>query len=384
MKKAQGIEWHYPRLDLAEAYLSQFATGIGHSITLFAPRRKGKTEFLVDDLAPAAEKAGYRVVYVSFWAFKIDPARALLDALQESAKKKSILGRARKFLSSPVSKLEAEGRLPGANLKLGAELAEEARADKTILLEMPKAMDELARLARNGKVILLLDEVQFLARPAHEDFIAALRTALDTRKRTVHVVFTGSSRGRLQDMFDCIQAPLFQFSQTTTFPDLGEGFTSFMAVNFKAATGRTLDEPEAWEAFNLLSCSPGLFREAINHTALSGGNDILDHAKTVRDMTAARSDLQGMWNRLRLLDRLVVRSVVRGEGIYSDSTRREYARILGVDSVSTSQVQAVVKRLTFEQVLFAKSRGAHEIEDTGFRDWLLRHLDEKSLTEGEN
>jgi hypothetical protein len=383
MKQKKDIEWHYPRLDLAGAYLSQFATGIGHSITLFAPRRKGKTEFLVDDLAPVAEKAGYRVVYVSFWAFKTEPARALLDGLRESARKRSILGQARKFLSSPVSKLEAEGRLVGTNLKVGAELAHDAKADKAILLEIPKAMDELGRLARNGKVLLLLDEVQFLARPAHEDFIAALRTALDTRKRTVHVVFTGSSRVRLQDMFDSIQAPLFQFSQTTTFPDLGEGFTSFMSENFRKATGRALDEREAWKAFHLLSCSPGLFREAINHTALSGGTDILDHSKTVRDMTAARSDLEGMWNRLRILDRLVVRSVVRGESIYSDSIRREYARLLGVDSVSTSQVQAVVKRLTFEQVLFPKNRGDHEIEDTGFRDWLVRHMDDISLTDGD-
>ena len=77
----------------------------------------------------------------------------------------------------------------------------------------------------------MLDEVQFVARPAHEDLIAALRTALDTRKRTAHVVFTGSSRVRLQDMFDSIQAPLFQFSQTTTFPDLGEGFTSCGSPN---------------------------------------------------------------------------------------------------------------------------------------------------------
>jgi len=62
--------------------------------------------------------------------------------------------------------------------------------------------------------------------------------------------------------------------------------------------------------------------------------------------------------------------------MYSASTRKKYARVLGVNSVSTSQVQAVVNRLTFEQILFPKVRGGHEIEDTGFRDWLVRHLDE--------
>ena len=47
--------------------MNAFATGITGALALFAPRKMGKTEFVLMDLAPEAEERGYQVAYCSFW-----------------------------------------------------------------------------------------------------------------------------------------------------------------------------------------------------------------------------------------------------------------------------------------------------------------------------
>jgi len=370
------IDWHFPRTDLARAYLAQFSTGLTHSLTLFAPRRKGKTEFLIGDLAPRADEAGYKVCYVSLWALKSDPAAALLTGLKDAGAKSTFWRRARRLLATPLQSLEAEASVAGASVRVGAEFDNDPASVREHLIEIPRALDQLARQAGNGKVLLLLDEVQFLARPVHETLVAALRTALDTRKDCVRTVFTGSSRVRLQEMFDTIKAPLFQFSQRTHFPDLDEAFTRFMAANFRKVTQRELDHGLAWAGFELLGRSPGLFRDAINELVMRGGTDFMAACHDIREQAESRADLLGIWSRLKPIERLVVQSVLQGEGLYAEGTRLKLARGLGVDEVSASQVQSVVNRLVGEQILFSKGRGDYEIEDAGFRDWLTRHLAE--------
>lgn len=375
----EPINWHYPRVALATAYLAQFEQGLSHSITLFAPRRKGKTEFLLKDLAPAAEARGYKVCYVSMWTLKTNPAAALLAGLAEANRDDGLFGRIGRALTSPLNTVEAEAAFAGFGLKLGADLNPGGEPAGDALLQIPALLDTLAARARNHTLLLLLDEVQFLAKPAHETLVAALRTALDVRKDTVHTVFTGSSRVRLQQMFDTLKAPLFQFSQRTHFPDLGEDFTRFMAHNFRLATQRELDPAHAWRGFETLGFSPGLYREAINLLALEGGLDFLGLCARVREEAESRAGMHSVWQDLKPFEQLVVKSVLRGESLYADETRQRYAQALGVDAVSPSQVQAALTRLVNEQILFGKARGEYEIEDTGFQAWLARHLQEQPL-----
>ncbi|MBA2655459.1 MAG: hypothetical protein H0U70_00550 [Tatlockia sp.] len=73
--------WHYARPLLAKKYLDLFEIGLTSARGLFARRRMGKTEFLKKDFIPAAEKAGYIVVYTNLWELEIDPATALVSEL---------------------------------------------------------------------------------------------------------------------------------------------------------------------------------------------------------------------------------------------------------------------------------------------------------------
>ena len=70
--------WHFERRDFRRSVLALLNDGPASILTLFAPRRTGKTEFLIKDLAPLAEKAGHRVIYASFWQAQLSPLAVLL------------------------------------------------------------------------------------------------------------------------------------------------------------------------------------------------------------------------------------------------------------------------------------------------------------------
>ncbi len=44
--------WHFPRREFTARVLKLLGDGPGQALTLFGPRRTGKTEFLIKDIAP--------------------------------------------------------------------------------------------------------------------------------------------------------------------------------------------------------------------------------------------------------------------------------------------------------------------------------------------
>src|ERR1700677_3859518 len=84
MRKTETIDpdpWHFPRPELAEAYLRAFELKLSSARGLFARRRMGKTEFLRRDLLPAAGAAGYLIAYTNLWDNRCAPDVALVAAL---------------------------------------------------------------------------------------------------------------------------------------------------------------------------------------------------------------------------------------------------------------------------------------------------------------
>ncbi|UUZ56788.1 hypothetical protein LP419_18295 [Massilia sp. H-1] len=105
---SETISWHYPRADLAAGYLDTLGAGLISSMVLFAPRCKGKTEFVLEDLLLMAEAAGYRTVYCSMWQNRSDPLAALLLALTNAAKPRSFGEKLQDRLFRPLKKTSVE------------------------------------------------------------------------------------------------------------------------------------------------------------------------------------------------------------------------------------------------------------------------------------
>lgn len=365
------ISWHYPRADLAAGYLDTLGAGLISSMVLFAPRRKGKTEFVLEDLLPAAEAAGYRTVYCSMWQNRSDPLASLLLALTNAAKPRTFGEKIQDRLLRPLRKTSVEFNAgPIGKVKAEAEFNARATTSQAALQSLPDLVDAVVA-ASKGKVLIALDEIQHLAKPEFQELVAALRTTLDVRKKTVKTVFTGSSRNRLQMMFSQIKAPLFQFSQTTDFPDLDERFVSFIMGSFRQATGRDVPLADANKAFAALSNTPGLFHDAVERLMKIGGTDIMAISQQV---LAESRDASGYVQRLmemRPLDREVMRAVIERLPLYTEETRKRLALAVGVDGeLTTRQVQIAVERLVTEQIIYQAGRGVYEIEDDQLAEWL--------------
>ena len=372
VKPVNVISWHYPRAELANGYLETLQAGLISSMVLFAPRRKGKTEFVLEDLLPAAEAAGYRTVYCSMWQNRSDPLASLLLALTNAAKPKSFSEKLQDKIFRPIKKTSLEVSAgPLGKVRAEAEFNARAVNSQAALQSLPDLVDAVVAASR-GKVLIALDEIQHLAKPEFQELVAALRTTLDVRKKSVKTVFTGSSRNRLQMMFSQIKAPLFQFSQSTDFPDLDERFVAFIMDSFKQATRREVPLAQANAAFAALSNTPGLFHDAVERLMKIGGTDIMAIAQQV---LAESRDASGYVQRLmemRPLDREVMRAVIARLPLYTDETRRKLALAVGIggEPLTTRQVQIAVERLVTEQIIYQAGRGLYEIEDDQLAEWL--------------
>ena len=372
VKPVNVISWHYPRAELANGYLETLQAGLISSMVLFAPRRKGKTEFVLEDLLPAAEAAGYRTVYCSMWQNRSDPLASLLLALTNAAKPKSFSEKLQDKIFRPIKKTSLEVSAgPLGKVRAEAEFNARAVNSQAALQSLPDLVDAVVAASR-GKVLIALDEIQHLAKPEFQELVAALRTTLDVRKKSVKTVFTGSSRNRLQMMFSQIKAPLFQFSQSTDFPDLDERFVAFIMDSFKQATRREVPLAQANAAFAALSNTPGLFHDAVERLMKIGGTDIMAIAQQV---LAESRDASGYVQRLmelRPLDREDMRAVIARLPLYTDETRRKLALAVGIggEPLTTRQVQIAVERLVTEQIIYQAGRGVYEIEDDQLAEWL--------------
>jgi hypothetical protein len=107
-----GDPWHYARPELAAKYLQVFGVGLTSARALFAKRRRGKSEFLEQDLMPAARKAGHVTVYLNLWDARSQPAPALLAALT-AALAPTGLGKLAKTLKRPLKSVKASAKVAG-------------------------------------------------------------------------------------------------------------------------------------------------------------------------------------------------------------------------------------------------------------------------------
>lgn len=248
--------WHFPRPELARAYLATLNAGLVTSTTIFAPRRTGKTAFLLRDLKPLAEAEGYTVVYGDLWQTRQTPGAALVRALEEALEPHSLVEKIMARLQAPVKALKAKAEFAGTKLEGQIELASDRKweiADAALLLDAL-----VAELTKRRPVLFLIDEAQALGRTKEgEEMARALRTTLTKHQSKLRMLFTGSSRTKLGHVFTNANAPLYSAaSAVQDFPLLGDDFVDYIARRFKESTKRKLDTRAAREAFDLFGRRP--------------------------------------------------------------------------------------------------------------------------------
>ena len=362
--------WHFERRDLATRILSVLTDGPARALTMFAPRRTGKTEFLIQDLAPLAEDQGHRVIYASFWQAPLSPLAVLLHSLELSLKRGKFSDRLRTTTSALTPKLKLSAPLPGAEAEAEIDLTSLNKKPPTdLLLYLDDLLDRLAR--KRKPTILLLDEIQELAKSSSNvPLVAALRTSLDKRSTRLKAVFTGSSREGLAAMFSARQAPFFHFSTPVELETLGEPFVDHLMKVFQKTSRRTLNHADMLVAFERLHSNPYFFRILIEALVLDTTLSITDAVESVRHRIAVELGYPETWLALTSIQRATVQALAKGTTKpFSQTSRKAIAKGMGEDLPSTARVQAALRKLN-KLGLADTYTGGWALDDPGFAAWV--------------
>lgn len=378
-----GDPWHYPRPDLAEHFLNRFKiAGADSGIHFFAPRRRGKTQFLLLDLAPAAVKRKYTVVYASMWDDMNRPQQALMSSLERAldAKKKR-RGILKGGLSRALKGLKAKAAFQGIEVSGELEFANNpASPTSEELNRIDLMVEELAGDDRRHSLLLMIDEVQHLASKEEFSALAGKLKSLATKFRSMDVVMTGSSRTGLSELFGS-DKPLHNVTHSEYFPDLDDGFVEHLAKSYAFVTnGRSLEIGKLLELFESVDRSPFYLRGVIEAMILQPSLTINDAHKRILDAVSITGRYEERWNDLRAIDKLVLDRAIKGEQLYTPEslllfTNAIFGKMKG-KQVTRGLVQSSVKRLIELHYITPREgiRGRYDIEMLGFRDWVKQKI----------
>jgi hypothetical protein len=367
----QTDPWHYPRPRLAAKYLQVFDVGLTSARALFAKRRMGKSEFLEQDLMPAAREARYRTVYLNLWDTRSQPAPALLAAFGRALEPKG-LAKLAKTLKRPLKSVKASAKVGGmAEASLEAELGGTHADAIPRITELIRGFDK-----PNQRMLLVLDEAQVMAEPAHSDLAHSLRASLDGRKQTIKVVFAGSSEATLRRMFGRTSEPFYNWAPLEPFELLGEEFVRAMVIKVNRLSRYPLAQKDALVAFEALKRTPEFFRRYLNRYLAYADLG----ARAALDDTAAHvfndANFVTLWRQLLPADRELLRLVASGvTDLFSESTRRRLGGALGLEEVVAKNVpQQSLRRLQDADLVLRRDYGDYQLQDDAFAQW-LRNID---------
>lgn len=359
--------WHYPRPELAAKYLQVFDVGLTSARALFAKRRMGKSEFLEQDLIPAARDAGYLTVYLNLWDARSQPAPAFLAALSR-ALRPSGLGKLAKTLKRPLKSIKASAKLVGmAEGSLEAELGGTEAAATPKLTELIRRFDKPKR-----RMLLVLDEAQVLAESAHTDLAHSLRASLDGRKQNIKVIFAGSSEATLRRMFGRSTEPFYNWAPLEPFNLLGEEFVRAMVTKVNRLSRYPLAQKDALAAFQALKRTPEFFRRYLSrylaYADLGSKAALLDTEAHV----FSDANFVSTWHRLLPADRELLRLIVSGvTDLFSESSRGRLGAALGLSEAVTKNVpQQALRRLQDADLVLRMDYGDYRVQDDALAEWL--------------
>lgn len=355
---------YFPRTELAAALLSSLKSGLSNAFTLFAPRRMGKTQFLTNDIAPAAEKNGFNVFYFSFMDNKDSASTAQFfhEALHRFALETRTGNGVKTFFGS-LTKIDVLG--------VGLERETPPR-------DLPGISEIIAYIAADSRpTLLLLDEAQELARlPNTEGMIRSLRTGLDINQSRVKTLFTGSSTNGLRSMFNDIKAPFFHFSHALDFPTLGQDFIDFLAGVYHDRTGQQLDAEKFYAIFEQFNKSPMYIRAVIQDMIINLALSLEAAAQVRLGQMQENSNIPMQWKALSAIERLLLQSMAQGEvSPYGAEFREQAARILGVESVKVSTVQSAIRKLQRKDMISKFGNSAFQINNPLLQTWLKENME---------
>lgn len=363
-------DWHYRRREFSHDVFVSLTQGPIPALSLFGPRRTGKTEFLQRDLGfLAAETYGHRVLYASFWQSSAAPLPLLLYACDTALRPRSYAERLIDWAKHPPVKVRLSALRGAADIEIDLSRKPDQQPDSALLL-LDQYLDRLADTAR--PTILLLDEVQELAgHPQGVEIMAGLRTSLDQRKQGLKTVFTGSSRIGLNKVFSEKTAPLYRFASPLHLPPLGPEFVDHQLGVFHDVYRRRLDREVALRFFDRFQRNPLFFQRWIMTLGLYRGMAEEEAAELTAQQLAEDLELDAKWLEMTSGHRAMARLIAeRVPEPFGETGAARYAELAGAAAPIPQTRQSYVRTL-LRRGIVDQWETEWRIADPVFERWIL-------------
>ena len=195
------------------------ASPVRSGLFLAAPRRTGKSTFLIADLVPALRAAGAHVLYIDLWEDPAkDPAQAIVEAVGASVADEK---RAAAKLVRAIGRIETVSAAGMVTVSL-------RRPDGGVVdVSLTRALKALSETIERTIVLIVDEAQQAITTDAGSRAMFALKAARDAlniaRPHGLRIVATGSNRDKLA-MLRSAKDQAFYGAPLTRFPPLGEGY----------------------------------------------------------------------------------------------------------------------------------------------------------------
>lgn len=359
--------WHYPRTTLAEFIINGMSKNLLQRVSIFALRKRGKTQFIKQDVVPMCHQLGILPIYVDFWLEKDDP---------ESIFIKSVLAACNKN-EGFIKKLGKMFNIKKLGVSAGGQKIEVESGEKDNSVDLFTVFERLNEL--DMPVLLLLDEVQHLAtRKEFESFTAALRSFVVNRDdKNVKCIFTGSSRDGLSRLFKDSKAPFYNSSQTLDFEELDIDFVVHELKAFESVTGGVeLDKDKALEILVGQNRAPARFVELLQNMVLHKVHDLDVGVKRFdKEREESENEFTNTYEQLKSIDIAILKLIAANEakGLFSQAGIAKVNAFVNHNDVEASKwsIKNSVDRLKAQGLVYSPSRGKLEIENHDFKDFIL-------------
>lgn len=352
--------WHYPRPELARKYLELMSPGPAEAITLFSQRRTGKTAFLANDIADAAQAIGRVPVFVDLWKGRLDPGPALAEQLRMAAL----------TLEQPKGFLQRIGRtevtsvgLAGQSLSFKDRPTPEAPTDPTLAISY---WGERMARATDKPIVLMIDEVQALATGKNAvDTASALRAFLQSpaaRSGKVQPIFTGSSRDGIQRLVNDSKAAFYQYGAMPDFPSPDDGIARFMAKRLRESAGVDVNETKLLAAFEELERKPGPLKSMVVAMATDRSADVDKYLHMQIGELRAAADVRVELARLRPIEKVIIQRIADAKSLFSKEAQQDYMDRVGT-ALNNKSINDAVTKLRNANLVTKVGHGQYVIED---------------------
>lgn len=365
----------FERPALAKVYCdSLMGKGIAHATSglfLTAPRRVGKSTFLLRELIPEATKRKWTTIYIDLWA---DKNANLADIITDAIKNKIIES------ENKLRKMIKKIKLDKINL-MGSFVINFANSDWSENLTLPNALMLLYKVLEQP-ILLIIDEAQqALMHEKAMNAMFAIKSARDQMNNlgqdpALMLVFTGSSRDKLGHLVLKKNQPFFG-SEVTSFPLLNKDYTDTFTdwVNQNLAASNQFAKENMYYAFKLVGHRPEILRQIAGRIALSGeANRFAELLQQDALIWQNRvwEEHENSFHSLTLLQKVILQILIK-QGHYwspfSEESMLLYSQMTGQKDISTATVQTALQGLRELNLVWHSGRGAYALEDESFAEW---------------